>query len=199
MSSISRRSLVTTAAALPALAVPAVASGIAPSLPSAFPADDLLVALADEVFNLWNVLGDACDVTDAAWFDGPDHVAAQAAQDAINDRIDDVVEISKRRHPHRKSTAYHEAGHAVIARVLTLASGPATIKPDYDEGIAGFSITDVNICEAEWEKRGKVRFLDAAWHRLHHDEHGRCRDRSGIAQYESDRRRRRSVPDRVDG
>jgi ATP-dependent Zn protease len=47
------------------------------------------------------------------------------------------------RHPPRKSTAYHEAGHAVIARVLTLASGPATIKPDYDEGTAGFSITDV--------------------------------------------------------
>ena len=68
------------------------------------------------------------------------------------------------RHPHRKSTAYHEAGHAVIARVLTLASGPATIKPDYDEGTAGFSITDVNSCDAEWEKRGKARFLDAAWH-----------------------------------
>jgi hypothetical protein len=68
------------------------------------------------------------------------------------------------RHPHRKSTAHHEAGHAVIARVLTLASGPATIKPDYDEGIASFSITDVNSCDAEWEKRGKVRFLDAAWH-----------------------------------
>jgi hypothetical protein len=68
------------------------------------------------------------------------------------------------RHPHRKSTAYHEAGHAVIARVLTLASGPVTIKPDYDEETAGSSITDVNICETEWEKRGKVRFLDAAWH-----------------------------------
>ena len=34
----------------------------------------------------------------------------------------------------RKSTAFHEAGYAVIARVLTLPAGSASIKPDYDEG-----------------------------------------------------------------
>ena len=54
----------------------------------------------------------------------------------------------------------------MIARVLTLASGPATIKPDYNEGIAGFSITDVNSCDAEWEKRGKVREPDAVGARI---------------------------------
>ena len=50
--SISRRSLVTTAAALPALAVPAVA------------ADDNtadLLRLADEVKAAWEQFGDACD------------------------------------------------------------------------------------------------------------------------------------------
>ena len=29
----------------------------------------------------------------------------------------------------KRTTAYHEAGHAVIARVLTLPCGPATIWP----------------------------------------------------------------------
>jgi ATP-dependent Zn protease len=66
----------------------------------------------------------------------------------------------------RKSTAYHEAGHAVIARVLTLASGYATIKPDYAEETAGLHITaEPYACLHEWEKRGKVRDqLDAVWH-----------------------------------
>ena len=32
-----------------------------------------------------------------------------------------------------KATAYHEAGHAVIGRVLTLSCGRATIKPDRAE------------------------------------------------------------------
>jgi hypothetical protein len=32
----------------------------------------------------------------------------------------------------RKRVAYHEAGHAVIGRVLALPCGSATIVPDYD-------------------------------------------------------------------
>jgi ATP-dependent Zn protease len=65
----------------------------------------------------------------------------------------------------RKSTAYHEAGHAVIARVLTLVAGPVTIKRDYDERTAGFSITgDPYDCVYQWEKRGKVRDENAVWH-----------------------------------
>ena len=65
-----------------------------------------------------------------------------------------------------KNTAYHEAGHAVIARVLTLASGEATIKPNYRKRTAGHSITaDPYACVREWGNRGKVRDLDAAvWH-----------------------------------
>jgi ATP-dependent Zn protease len=62
-------------------------------------------------------------------------------------------------------TATHESGHAVIARVLTLACGGATIVPDFDEGEAGHSITEEPLsCEDQWEKRGKVRGRDAVWH-----------------------------------
>ena len=67
-----------------------------------------------------------------------------------------------------KNTAYHEAGHAVIARVLTLASGQATIKSNYRDRTAGHSITaDPDTCVYQWEKRGKVRGFfpdDAAFH-----------------------------------
>jgi hypothetical protein len=55
-------------------------------------------------------------------------------------------------------TAIHKAGHVVIARVLTLACGGATIVPNYEHGAAGHSITeDPWQCVHEWEKRGKVR------------------------------------------
>jgi ATP-dependent Zn protease len=52
--------------------------------------------------------------------------------------------MSKRKKPKplndQLHTATHEAGHAVIARVLTLACGGASIQPDYDDGAAGHSI-----------------------------------------------------------
>ena len=64
--------------------------------------------------------------------------------------------IEEANNPHH--TAIHEAGHAVIARVLTLACGGATIVLDYDDGSTGHSITeDPWICYSEWEKCGKVR------------------------------------------
>ena len=63
----------------------------------------------------------------------------------------------------RRKTAYHEAGHAVLGRVLTLVCDSATIKPDHDS--AGHSLThDPWDCIYEWEKRGKVREPDAVWH-----------------------------------
>jgi ATP-dependent Zn protease len=72
----------------------------------------------------------------------------------------------KRTRKQLKATAYHEAGHAVVGRVLTLACGGATIKPDYDEGNAGNAITeDPYVCLDEWRKRGKVRDNhEAVWH-----------------------------------
>jgi hypothetical protein len=53
----------------------------------------------------------------------------------------------------------------VIARVLTLASGRATIRPDYASGLGGFHIMpDQYTCEEEWEKRGKDRHPHAVYH-----------------------------------
>jgi hypothetical protein len=65
----------------------------------------------------------------------------------------------------RIQTAYHEAGHAAIGRVLTLPCGEATIKPDYKARTAGYSIcSDPYACIHEWERRGKVRdSLKAVW------------------------------------
>jgi hypothetical protein len=58
----------------------------------------------------------------------------------------------------RKTTANHEAGHAVTGRVLTLPCGYATIRPDYKKPIAG-------ACLSEWERRGKVRdSRNAVWY-----------------------------------
>jgi hypothetical protein len=72
----------------------------------------------------------------------------------------------KRTRKQLKHTAYHEAGHAVIGRALTLHCGRATIKPDYDKGEAGHAIThDPYDCLYEWEKRGHVRdSRDAVYH-----------------------------------
>ena len=62
-----------------------------------------------------------------------------------------------RKKAHEYRTAVHEAGHAVIARVLTLASGPASIVADPES--AGHAITaDPNVTVYEWGRRGKVRF-----------------------------------------
>jgi hypothetical protein len=73
MSKLSRRSLVTTVAALPALAVPAVPAG-------AYPADDKLVELAAEAFKLWDQLNAVLD---------------EAAESAIHDRFSNVLDVIK--------------------------------------------------------------------------------------------------------
>jgi ATP-dependent Zn protease len=56
----------------------------------------------------------------------------------------------------RKTTAYHEAGHAVTGRVLTPPCGYATIRPNYAKAVAGH-VTEPHACLTEWERRGKVR------------------------------------------
>lgn len=88
MSKLSRRSIVASAATLPALALPAVASTTATT------ADDKLVALAAEVCELNNKLCRAIEVTDAAQLGGceADYRAAQAAQEAVSDRVDDAID-----------------------------------------------------------------------------------------------------------
>src|SRR4029453_5417643 len=66
----------------------------------------------------------------------------------------------------RKTPAYHEAGHAVTGRVLTLPCGYTTIRPDYAKAVAGNVITpEPYACLTEWERRGKVRDSgNAAWY-----------------------------------
>jgi hypothetical protein len=66
----------------------------------------------------------------------------------------------------REKVAIHEAAHAVIARVLTLAAGHVTIKPNYRDRSRGASITrEPFACLSAWEKRGKVRNSDDAVYR----------------------------------
>ncbi|WMT76053.1 hypothetical protein [Bradyrhizobium sp. Ash2021] len=63
-----------------------------------------------------------------------------------------------------KHTACHEAGHAVIARVLTLACGGASIAMDHDS--AGHAIIhNPYLTLYQWEQRGKFRVADnAVWY-----------------------------------
>ena len=64
-----------------------------------------------------------------------------------------------------RHTATHEAGHAVIGRVLTLLCGGGTIVPDYEAGEAGSAIThDPWVCLGEWHRRAKMRHSNAIWH-----------------------------------
>jgi hypothetical protein len=72
--------------------------------------------------------------------------------------------VRKRPPSKLRATAYHEAGHAVIGRVLTVASGGVTIRPNFREGAWGQNIVaDPYACLYQWEKRGKVRTLDSVW------------------------------------
>jgi ATP-dependent Zn protease len=57
------------------------------------------------------------------------------------------------------STAYHEAGHAVIGRVLGLTCGGATIVPNYEEQVAGHAITEVERSISDWDARGRMRWV----------------------------------------
>jgi ATP-dependent Zn protease len=63
----------------------------------------------------------------------------------------------------RRHTAIHEAGHAVIGRVMTLVCGGTTIVPNYKDGTAGRTIiAEPHECVDEWRKRGKVRVKENA-------------------------------------
>ena len=56
----------------------------------------------------------------------------------------------------RRQTAIHEAGHAVIGRVLAMSCKGATIRPDHDS--VGHAITeDIYRTQTEWERRGHWR------------------------------------------
>ena len=62
----------------------------------------------------------------------------------------------------KRATAIHEAGHAVIGRVLGLLCGGATIIQDEDS--AGHAITnDPWAILFAWETRGKYRETETAF------------------------------------
>jgi hypothetical protein len=59
-------------------------------------------------------------------------------------------------------TAVHEAGHAVIARVLRLRCGEVTIQPNEAEGYAGYAHTgDPWGTIDDWERAGRFRDHDS--------------------------------------
>jgi hypothetical protein len=65
----------------------------------------------------------------------------------------------KRKRQTCRRTAIHEAGHAVIGRVLGLTCGGATIVRDYADRSAGHAITgDPHRAIADWEARGRWRY-----------------------------------------
>jgi hypothetical protein len=57
-------------------------------------------------------------------------------------------------------TAYHEAGHAVIGRILGIVCGDVTIIPDYRKRTRGVAIArsgPLNV-STDWDERGKLRW-----------------------------------------
>jgi ATP-dependent Zn protease len=59
-------------------------------------------------------------------------------------------------------TAYHEAGHAVVGRVLGMICGSATIRPDEDS--AGHVLTeDPWLIDHHWENLGKFRKIESVF------------------------------------
>ena len=57
-----------------------------------------------------------------------------------------------------RARAIHEAGHAVIARVLNMLCGHTTIEPDADSGGHGIIYDPYDIYDA-WERQGRYRNL----------------------------------------
>ena len=58
----------------------------------------------------------------------------------------------------RRAVAIHEAGHAVISRVLGMTCGGASILHNSDEGEEGHSVcADPYLTDWDWQERGKFR------------------------------------------
>jgi ATP-dependent Zn protease len=63
-----------------------------------------------------------------------------------------------------RSTAIHQAGHAVIGRALGMVMGEASIVPDVDAGSAGHSAgSDQWVTWEAWTERGKFRDIDSVY------------------------------------
>lgn len=63
---------------------------------------------------------------------------------------------NRSRNPQRRQhSAVHEAGHAVIGRVLGLTCGDADIVPNYRKGRGGVAVCDVDRSMDDWVARGR--------------------------------------------
>ena len=70
-----------------------------------------------------------------------------------------------------RATAYHEAGHAVIGRVLTMQCGDVSIEADGTS--AGYSITNDAYEIADiWDFEAQGSPSCISLYRTHHDLHG---------------------------
>ena len=105
---------------------------------------------------------------------------------------DDAQEWMGRTPDELRRAAYHEAGHAVVQRVVGMLCGSATIVPDHEEMTAGFAIIhDPWAVYSAWERRGKFRNHHYEFDpvRPHHGRHGR--PRGGDHRLRSTRRHER--------
>ena len=72
--------------------------------------------------------------------------------------------LPKRTPEEERATAIHEAGHAVIARVLGLVCGNVTIGVNYRTRTSGYGIiADPRVANDCWEQRGRYPPLEAAF------------------------------------
>lgn len=94
-----------------------------------------------------------------------------------------------------ETIAYHEAGHAVIARVLGLTCGQVSIITDDDDGSAGHAIiADPWKTASDWENRERFRDARQAFRgtiiarmagaEAEREFFGQCRVGDGEDQYE---------------
>jgi Peptidase family M41 len=70
-----------------------------------------------------------------------------------------VRRMKTKRKSEKKSIAYHEAGHAVISRVLGMTCDAATIVPDYERLEAGYALAYVERSIEDWDARGRDRWV----------------------------------------
>jgi hypothetical protein len=72
--------------------------------------------------------------------------------------------LPRRTPEQERATAIHEAGHAVVARVLGLLCGKVTIKANYRTATSGYGIiADPWLVIDCWEQRGEYRPSEAAF------------------------------------
>ena len=86
--------------------------------------------------------------------------AAMREQQGVAMRRSNARRKARRSSAQRKATAYHEASHAVIGRVLTCVCGGATIKPRKGRRAMPMPASAIT----NGKRRGKMRGTMAVYH-----------------------------------